>query len=98
MRNEGMCMPKLYSETGKAYALAFQVAGVSKALGAVSRFTGAGNRVIFDDPETSEGSYIENKKTLHRTPFRQHNGVYYLDMWMKPGDHLNVQDFQRRGA
>ena len=93
IRNEGMCMPKLYSECGKAYALSFQVAGVSKALGAVSRIVGAGNRVVFDDPETA-GSYIGNKKTMNRTPLRQYNGVYYLDMWMKPGDHVG---FHRQG-
>ena len=39
-------MPKLYSENGKAYALVFKVAGVSKALGAVSRIVGAGNRAV----------------------------------------------------
>ena len=86
-------MPKLYSEGGKAYALSFQVAGVSKALGAVSRIVSAGNRVVFDDPATV-GSYIENKKTKNKTPLRQYNGVYYLDMWMKPGDHVG---FHRQG-
>ena len=90
IRNEGMCMPKLYSEGGKAYALSFQVAGVSKALGAVSRIVGAGNRVIFDDPETV-GSYIENRKSGSRTQLRQYSGVYYPYMWMKPGDHVGFQ-------
>ena len=56
IKNEGMCRPKLYSEDGRQYAMSFQVAGVSKAFGAVSRIVGAGNRVIFDDPAT-EGSY-----------------------------------------
>ena len=97
IRNEGMCIPKLYSEVGKACAFAFQVAGVSKALGAVSRIVGAGNRVVFGKPET-EGSYIENVTTFNRTPLRRHNGVYYLDMWMKPGDHVDYQGLQRQGA
>ena len=58
IKNEGMCRPKLYSEDGRQYAMSFQVAGVSKALGAVGRIVGAGNRVIFDGP-ASEGSYVE---------------------------------------
>ena len=78
--------------------MAFQVAGVSKALGAVSRIVGAGNRVVFDDP-TTVGSYIENKTTMKQTPLRQHNGVYYLDVWIKPGhgfdNDRNDQGFTR---
>ena len=81
--------------------MTFQVAGVSKALGAVSRIVGAGNRVIFDDPNTV-GSYIQDKQTGKCTPLRQHNGVYYLDVWVREGDGLdNVgkpikPDFHRR--
>ena len=68
--------------------MAFQVAGVSKALGAVSRIVGNGNRVVFDHPNEG-GSYIENKTTGKKTPLRQNNGVYYLDVWYKPGDEVN---------
>ena len=78
--------------------MAFQVAGVSKALGAVSRIVGAGNRVVFDDPATI-GPFIERKETGEKTPLRQHNGVYYLDVWVKPGhgydNQENNQGFQR---
>ena len=49
------------------------MAGVSKALRAVSRIVGAGNKAVFDDP-AKEGSYIANKITLARTPLRQYNG------------------------
>ena len=81
--------------------MTFQVAGVSKALGAVSRIVGAGNRVIFDDPNTV-GSFIENKASGKRTPLRLHNGVYYMDVWMKPGNGFdnqkNEQGFQRQGS
>ena len=79
--------------------MVFQVAGVSKALGAVSRIVGAGNQVIFDEP--SVGSFIRNKQTGKLTPLRQHNGVYYLDAWVKPGhgydNPVNNQDFHRPG-
>ena len=78
-------IPKLYNTKGKAYALSFQVAGVSKALGAVSRIVGAGNRVIFDDPETV-GSYIENKKSGKRHPLIRNsiNGLWYLNAYHLP--------------
>ena len=82
--NLGMQRPYIHMLDGTKYTMAFQVAGVGKALGAVSRIVGAGNRVIFDDP-TTVGSYIENKTTGKQTPLRQHNGVYYLDVWVKPG-------------
>ena len=85
---------------GSVYTMAFQVAGVSKALRAVSRIVGAGNRVIFDDPNTV-GSFIENKATGKKTPLRQHNGVYYLDVCVKPGqgydNDIHNQGFQRQG-
>ena len=74
---------------GSKYTMAFQVAGVSKALGAVSRIVGAGSRVVFDDPNTV-GSFIENKSTGKKTPLRQHNGVYYLDVWVKAGHGLSL--------
>ena len=82
--NLGMQRPYIHLLDGSKYTMAFQVAGVSKALGAVSRIVGAGNRVIFDDPN-NVGSFIENKATGKQTPLRQHNGVYYLDAWVKPG-------------
>ena len=86
---------------GSKYAMAFQVAGVSKALGAVSRIVGAGKRVVFDDP-SAVGSFIENKTTGKNIPLRQHNGVYYMDVWIKPGhgydNKENDQDFQRQGG
>ena len=77
--NLGMQRPYIFLQDGSMHIMSFQVAGVSKALGAVSRLVGAGNRVIFDDPATV-GSFIENKATGKKTPLRQHNGVYYLDV------------------
>ena len=58
--NLGMCRPIVYRTDGSGMTMAFQVAGVSKALCAVSRIVGNGNRVIFDHPNEG-GSYIENK-------------------------------------
>ena len=74
IKNLGMCRPVVFTTDGFKHLMSFQVAGVSKALGAVSRIVGAGNRVIFDDPNTV-GSFIENKTTGKITPLRQHNGI-----------------------
>ena len=92
--NLGMCRPIVHRIDGSAMTMSFQVAGVGKALGAVSRIVGCGNRVIFDHPDNG-GSYIENKQTGKVTPLRQNNGVYYLDVWYKPGSELN-QGFARQ--
>ena len=59
--NLGMQLPFIHLQDGSQYTMAFQVAGVSKALGAVSMIVGAGDRVVFDDPATV-GSFIENKE------------------------------------
>ena len=96
-----MQRPYIQVIDGSKYTMAFQVAGGSKALGAVSRIVGAGNRVVFDDPSTV-GSFIENKTTGKKTPLRQHNGVYYMDVLIKPGhgcdNEQNNQGFQRQGS
>ena len=95
IHNLGMQRPFIFLQDGSRHIMSFQVAGVSKALGAVSRLVGAGNRVVFDDPSTV-GSFIENKTTGKKTPLRQHNGVYYLDVWVKPGCGYDNQDFIRQ--
>ena len=62
----------------------FQVCPVTKALGSVSKMTKQGHRVVFDSEEYGEGSYIENKMTGSRKYLREHNGIYILDVWVKP--------------
>ena len=55
--------------------------GQNRILGSVSRLVEAGHSVVFRSPEL--GSYIQNFKNGHRTYMRQHNGTYYLDLWVK---------------
>ena len=43
-----------------------------------------GHRVVFDDPESGEGSFIQDKITGQRTDLRQENGVFVFDVWVKP--------------
>ena len=74
--------------------MGFQIAGVSKPLGAVSRIVGQNNEVILRNPARG-GSCIRNLDAQHEVPLRQSNGVYYLDVWMKPGNEVKSQDFTR---
>ena len=92
--NLGMCKPIIQTLDGSQYAMGFQVAGVSKPLGAVSRIVGQNNEVVFRSPARG-GSCIRNVNTGHTVPLRQSNGVYYLDVWMKPGNEVSSQDFTR---
>ena len=92
--NLGMCKPIVQTLDGHQYAMGFQIAGVSKPLGAVSRIVGQNNEVIFRHPARG-GSCIRNLDTQHEVPLRQSNGVYYLDVWMKPGNEVKSQDFTR---
>ena len=66
----------------------FQVAEVTKTLGAVRRMTEAGNRVVFD----SAGSYVEDKKTGSRTEIKDDNGEFTMDVWVQTGGELGVMD------
>ncbi len=66
------------TSTGDKRVMTFRVANVTKPLCAVSQVCAKGNRVIFD----SAGSYIEHKATGKRTPLREQNGVYVLDVWL----------------
>ena len=40
---------------------------------------------------------VVDHTTGKQTPLHQHNGVYYLDVWYKPGDEVK-QGFPRQGA
>ena len=87
-----MSRPVVFTTDGACSSMTFQIAAISKQLGAVSKFVGSKYRVVFDEPM----SYIESKATGKKTPLRQHNGVYYLDVWVKPGCGYDNQDFQRQ--
>ena len=90
-----MCKPVVHTLDGNKVIMAFQMAGVAKALGAVSRIVGAGNDVVFSHPDRG-GSYIINNFTKHKTPLRQQYGVYYLDVWSKHGECINADVFHRQ--
>ena len=53
-----------------------------KMLASVSRLNQAGHGLVFDTPDC--GSCIECKTTGIRRWLRQENGVFDLDLWVKP--------------
>ena len=55
---------------------------MQKPLPAASRITEKGNRIVLDDVDSE--SYIENKKTGKTIPLTMENGVYMMEMLVKP--------------
>ena len=51
-----------------------------RVMNAEPRVMKAGHRVIFDGPN----SFIENKWTGERTWMKEENGVYCINVWVKP--------------
>ena len=80
------------TDTGDRVNMVMQVAGVMKVLASVSRMTRANNRVVF----YSEGSYILNKTTNKRTPLKENNGVYVVNVWVKRKEEWPQQGFTRQ--
>ena len=92
--NVGEKFVEVVDENGTASWAKFQMCkglGQEKILGSVSRLVQSGHTVVFRSPEL--GSYIENNANGYRTYLRQHNGSYYLDLWVK-----KVSGFQRQGS
>ena len=65
-------------DDGSATGVAAQICAVNKTLMSVSKITGKGNKVVFDD----ECSFIENKATGERPWLTQSGGMYNLKMWV----------------
>ena len=98
--NIGEKFVEVVDENGTTTWAKFQVCrglGKDKVLGSVSRLVQAGHRVVFQSPEL--GSYIENVVNGYRTYFRQSNGSYFLDMWVrrKVNDNSNNSGFSAAG-
>ena len=94
--NLGMCKPIIQTLDGSQYCMGFQVAAVSKPLGAVSRITSPQTDVIFRH-ESRGPSVIKHVITGHEIPLRKSGGVWFLDVWVKPGNEQKPQDFPRQG-
>ena len=55
---------------------------VQKPLAAATRITEKGNRIVLDDADSE--SCIQNKKTGKKIPLNIENGVYIMEMLIKP--------------
>ena len=90
--NLGMSRPVVYTTDGECNVMTFQLASISKPLASVSKIAGKNHRVVFEEPK----SYIQCKSSGKKTYLRPSGGVYFLDVWMKVGDHLDSQGFRRQ--
>ena len=68
------------TETGREGVVKYQIAEVSRPLTSVSEICDAGGQVVFG----KNGGVIVNLTTGAETPFHRENGVYTLQMWVKP--------------
>lgn len=67
---------KFRESDGSERSMTFRVAQVTKPLASVSKICSKGNKVIFD----GHASYILNKRTGRRTPLKQENGVFIMEI------------------
>ena len=74
--NLGMSRPAVFTTAGECNSMTFQIAAISKPLGAVSKFVGCNHKVVFDKPisyieNKTSGKKISQKKTIliHPNPF-----------------------------
>ena len=62
---------------------------VQKPLAAATRITEKGNRIVLDDADSE--SYIMNKQTGKKIPLSIENGVYMMEMLIKPAASFRGQ-------
>ena len=90
--NLGEQLLPVITEAGKEGVVRYQIAEVSRPLSSVSEICDAGGpqgqQVVFG----KNGGVIVNMETGQETPFKREEGIYVLEMWVKP-----PADFQRRG-
>ena len=82
MVNVGEKRPEFKTNGVDAW-MAFQATTkVQKPLAAATRITEKGNRIVLDDADSE--SYIQNKRTGKKIPLSMENGVYMMEMLIKP--------------
>ena len=65
------------TKQGNKVGMTFQIANVTKPLGAVRAMLAAGNKVVFE----TGNSYTQDKTRTIRTPIEERNGAYVFDIW-----------------
>ena len=79
--NTGERVVPMVTQDGTQMCARYQVAGVTKALNAVSKICDLGNIVVFE----SNGGYILNQSTGLKTWFNREQDVYTLSTWVWTG-------------
>ena len=77
--NAGEKRPRFKSNGVDSY-MAFQCTGVHKPLAAASKIAQKGNRIVLE----ADGGFILNKATGKKIPLTIENGVYMMEMCVKP--------------
>ena len=74
----------MMTREGAQRGMKFTVCEVAKALASVSQMCRAGNRVVFNPPWSSEGSYIQHLDTGEKLWLHEENGLYMLNTRVAP--------------
>ena len=72
--------------------MTFQIANVTKPLGAVGAMLAAGNKVVFE----IGNSYSQDKTRAIKTPIEERNGTYVFDIW-RPKAPVNRSEVSNTG-
>jgi hypothetical protein len=80
------------TKQGNKVGMTFQIADVTKPLGAVRAMLAAGNKVVFE----SGHSYIQDKTRTIKTPIEERNGAYVFHIWRPKaaGNAVNTGRYQ----
>ena len=75
--------------------MTFQIANVTKPLGAVRAMLAAGNKVVFE----TGNSYIQDKTRTIKTPTEERTGALVFDIWRpksssNPSNAVNTGRYQ----
>jgi len=81
------------TKQGNKVGMTFQIADVTKPLGAVRAMLAGGDKVVF---ETSN-SYIQDTTRTIKTPIEERNGAYVFDIW-RPKAAVNTVNTGRYQA
>ena len=91
--NEGEYDFKFQTEDRAPMECCFQIAEVNKALASVSALVDTNHRVVFDQEQGVDCSFIVNKQTGQRTKMRRERNVWVVDAYVE--EDIDV-DFARQ--
>ena len=90
--NQGEKLISAFTNEMEPVRMLYQVADVTKPLCSVGRVCDPNNLVCF----SSEGGFVYDRATGHKTPFQRESGVYMLKTWIPPSQGAST-DFARQG-